>query len=109
MRGESKELGIRALNRRAEQHALGRAVVWRDAAAAATTLARTPQEQAAATILRDEALSLATRHPLPAGPTAVLVASLLFRPWPRKAYRIRQRREPPSRQHRVKRLPILQH
>lgn len=77
MRGTSKELGIRALNRRAEQHALGKAVVWRDAAAAATTLARTPQEQAAAAVLRGEALAVATRHPLPAGPTAVLVASLL--------------------------------
>jgi hypothetical protein len=77
VRGESKELGIRALNRKAEQHALGRAVVWRDAAIAATTFARTPQEQAAAALLRDEALVVTTRQPLPAGPTAVLVASLL--------------------------------
>ena len=77
MRGEAKELGIRALNRKAEQHALGRAVVWRDAAIAATTLARTPQEHAAAALLREEALAVTTRHPLPAGPTAVLVASLL--------------------------------
>lgn len=77
MRGESKSLGIRALNRRAEQHALGNAVVWRDAATAATRLASTPLEHAAASLLREEALTHATAHPLPSGPTAVLVASLL--------------------------------
>jgi alkylation response protein AidB-like acyl-CoA dehydrogenase len=77
MRGDSKSLGIRALNRRAEQHALGQAVVWRDAATAATRLALTPLEHAAAALLRAEALGVAALHPLPAGPTAVLVASLL--------------------------------
>ena len=77
MRGESKILGLRTLNRRAEQHALGQAVVWRDAATAATLRARTPLEHAAAALLRDEALTLANASPLPEGPTAVLVAALL--------------------------------
>ena len=77
MKGASKGLSVRALNRKAEQHALGQAVGGRDAATAATTLARTPLEHAAAAVLRDEALAHAAAHPLPAGPTAVLVQSLL--------------------------------
>lgn len=77
MRGDSKTLGVRALNRRAEQHALGQAVMWRDAATAATACARTPLEKAAATLLRDEALQVAAAAPLSAAPTAVLVSALL--------------------------------
>ncbi|MDP3155789.1 MAG: acyl-CoA dehydrogenase family protein [Archangium sp.] len=69
--------GVRALNRRAAQHALGRAVIWRDAATAATSLARTPLERAAAALLCDEALNVAMAPDLPAVPTHLIVAALL--------------------------------
>ncbi len=69
--------GIRAVLRRSEQHALGEAIVWRDAASAATTLARTPFERSAAALLRDEATAIAN-HPLPNHvDTGVIAASLL--------------------------------
>ncbi len=76
-RREARGLGVRALACRADQHALGRAVIWRDAATAATALARTPLEQAAAALLRDEALNVTNAHPLRLAPTQVLVAGLL--------------------------------
>ena len=69
--------GIRALNKRAWQHSLGWAVVWRDAATAATLRAKTPLEQACASLLRAEAIALAATPHGPAGPTAVLSAALL--------------------------------
>ncbi len=69
--------GVRALSRCAAQHALGRAVVWRDAAAAATSLACTPLERAAAAFLCDEALGAAAAPGLTAAPTNVLVDALL--------------------------------
>ncbi|HEY1088828.1 MAG TPA: acyl-CoA dehydrogenase family protein [Archangium sp.] len=71
------ELGVRALEKKAAQHALGRAVMWRDAASAAHAYASTPVEQAAAELLCDEALRVATASPLPPVPTGVLTRSLL--------------------------------
>ena len=76
-RREAMGAGIRALNKRAWQHSLGWAVVWRDAATAATLRAKTSVEHACAALLREEAISLANAHHLPAGPTAVLSAALL--------------------------------
>lgn len=75
--GEGKQLSVRALNKKAEHHALGRAATWRDAATAATKYATTPLEKAAAELLREEALRFATVSPLPAAPAAVLSQSLL--------------------------------
>lgn len=75
--GDTKAPGVRALNRRVEQHALGRAVAWRDAAYAATALARTPLEQAAAALVRDEALALAQAPFLAATPVTTLTTALL--------------------------------
>lgn len=69
--------GIRAFLRRSEQHSLGEAIVWRDAATAATNLARTPVERAAAALLRDEALALAHTRPLNPQDTGVIAAALL--------------------------------
>lgn len=69
--------GVRALSRRVAQHALGKAVTWRDAATAATRLARTPLEEAAASLLRDQALIVATAPEPHAPATAVIVAALL--------------------------------
>ncbi len=75
--GDAKSPGIRSLNRKAEQHALGRAVMWRDAALAATAQAITPLEIAAAALVRDEALAVAARVPLAAVPLATLTTALL--------------------------------
>ena len=69
--------GVRALNRKVEQHALGKAVVWRDAARAALAQARTPLEAAAAALVRDEAIALAARPALDAPAVTTLTASLL--------------------------------
>jgi alkylation response protein AidB-like acyl-CoA dehydrogenase len=75
--GDAKAPGIRALNRRVEQHALGRAVMWRDAAYAAAALARTPLEQAAAELVRDEALAVANAPFLAPTPVSTLTTALL--------------------------------
>jgi alkylation response protein AidB-like acyl-CoA dehydrogenase len=77
LRGEAKELGVRALAKKAEHHALGRAVAWRDAATAAAQYAQSPLERAAAELLLEQALRIATVPPLPAAPTAVLSHALL--------------------------------
>ncbi len=69
------EPGARALGRHALQHALGRAVVWRDAAHAAHAHARTPLQQAAAALIHDEALALA-RAKVPDTPTTLITALL---------------------------------
>jgi len=75
--GDSQAPGVRALGRRVEQHALGRAVVWRDAAVAAMTHAKTPLEQAAAELVRDEALTVANAPFLAPGPFHTLSTALL--------------------------------
>lgn len=75
--GDGKQLSVRALNKKTEHHALGLAAAWRDAATAATTYAQTPIEKAAAELLRDEAVRIATTPPLPAVPAAVLTQALL--------------------------------
>lgn len=76
-RREAMGTGLRTLNKRAWQHSLGWAVVWRDAATAATLRAKTPLEQASASLLREEAIALAATPHWPTGPTAVLCAALL--------------------------------
>lgn len=75
--GDTKAPGVRALNRRVEQHALGKAVAWRDAAYAAAALARTPLEKAAADLVRDEALVVANA-PFLAGPTVTTLTTALL-------------------------------
>lgn len=72
--------GVRALRRSAEHHALGRAVVWRDAAWAVTERARTEPEQAAASLMRELALEVAhTSNVLSVPPalTATLLSGVL--------------------------------
>ncbi len=59
----STAYGVRAFNRRAALHALGRAAILRDVAAAATSLASSPGELDAAAQLRAQALA-AVRLPL---------------------------------------------
>lgn len=59
----SQAYGVRAFNRRAALHALGRAAILRDVAAAATSLAATPGELDAAAQLRAQALT-AVKTPL---------------------------------------------
>jgi hypothetical protein len=76
-RREGNGDGIRAFLRRSEQHALGEAIVWRDAAQAATSLASTPVERAAAALLRDEALAIANANTLNPTHTGVIAAALL--------------------------------
>ncbi|MBL8957990.1 MAG: acyl-CoA dehydrogenase family protein [Myxococcaceae bacterium] len=68
--------GLRALTKRAELHALGQAVVWRDAAVAATRAARTPEERAAAGLLQSEALRVATAATFPDASVETLTTAL---------------------------------
>lgn len=75
--GNTEKPGVRALAKKAEQHALGLAAAWRDATWAALRHAKTPQEQAAAGLVADEALTIAARAPLPEAPLQTLSASML--------------------------------
>lgn len=68
--------GLRALTRRAELHALGQAVVWRDAAVAAARAAQTVEERAAARLLEGEAFRVATAALPPDAPGETLATAL---------------------------------
>lgn len=72
--------GVRALRRSVDHHRLGRAVVWRDAAWAATTRARSQVELAAASLMRDLALEVARASSVLVVPptlTAALLSGVL--------------------------------
>jgi hypothetical protein len=69
--------GVRGLAKHAAHWALGRAVMWRDAATAATLAAATSLERAAAAHLRAEALAVASTPAWPSEPLAELSSALL--------------------------------